>query len=469
MKIGAILIVFIATGIVLGGCALLSWYLNKRNAGKEESWAIQKTPLLVTIGTTFATAFGGGMLTYHTGLGYQYGWSVLWYGVCQGGGIFMLILIAKWLRRNEFKTIPEILTKVYGESNILVAVASLIAMVTPFGWIAGQCVAFGKMFATFTGIPQPVLTIIFAVVVLAFVWPNGYGTVAWSDAIFGFCIAAVCIVCVTTSLGMAGGWTNVAAAAPELAAFPGSLTAAGASLVAYWFMSVFPGQVTNQMYIQRVSASDTIGNVYKALGIACFMVFAGDIFAGFMGRTIFALNPNLEPESAFGWFLTQIPVVLMLCVVGLVGASIMSTCDSAVQTATVSVVYDIYQKLINPNATQEKLTSLSRIVSAVLLTISVAIGLKFPSVMGVITTAYSYGVAMLLFPIFGGYYLRNKQFTTRFGCYCSMFFGALGNILAQKYYHGGIPFVMFGLIASIAGLLIGSALTRNSFYAKKEA
>ena len=65
MNTGAIVLMVISITVVLVGTALLSFYLNKKSEG---TWAVQKTPLLVTIGTTFATAIGGGVLTYHIGL-----------------------------------------------------------------------------------------------------------------------------------------------------------------------------------------------------------------------------------------------------------------------------------------------------------------------------------------------------------------------------------------------------------------
>lgn len=458
MNTSAVILMIISVGIVLTGSALLSYHLNKKGEG---SWALQKTPLIVTIGTTFATAIGGGVLTYHIGLGYQYGWSALSYGVCQGGGVFLLIIIAKWLRSHEFVTIPDIFTNLYGESKVLLALVALAAVLTPFGWIAGQCVAFGKLFSAVTGIPIPILTVLFAIVCLAFVIPNGFGTVAWSDAIFGFILCAICIGTVFFSLNMAGGWASVRAAVPpEIVAFPAGMTAVGGYQLALWGMSVLPGQLTNQMYIQRVSAVRDIKDIYKALGIACIMIFSADIFAGFVGMSIRTIMPGLAAEEVFGWFLTQLPLWFMALIIGMIGAAIMSTCDSAVQSTTVSIVYDIYHKLINPTADEQKLRNLSRIVSAVVLAISVLLGLKFPNVLKLITTGYSYGVAALLVPMFGGYFLRKSDFATRQGCYCSMAMGVLGCIIFQIK-GSKIPFVMFGLIFSLAGMLIGSAVTRN--------
>lgn len=459
MNTGAILLMIVSITIVLSGTAVLSYYLNKKGGG---TWAVQKTPLLVTIGTTFATAIGGGVLTYHIGLGYQYGWSALAYGICQGGGVFLLIIMARWLRENEFDTIPTIFKNLYGESKVLCFCVAIASVLTPFGWIAGQCVAFGKLFSAVTGIPIPLLTVLFAAVCLAFVMPNGFGTVAWSDAIFGFILCGICIGTVFYATGMAGGWANVVASVPsEIMSFPGGMLAVGGSQLALWGMSVLPGQVTNQMYIQRVSAVKHVKDIYIALSVSCAMIFAADIFAAMVGMSIRTVNPGLAAEEVFGWFLTTLPVWFTCLIIGMIGAAVMSTCDSAVQTTAVSIVYDIYRNLLNPGASEQKLRSLSRIVSAVALAISVLLGLRFPNVLNLITTGYSYGVAALLVPMFGGYFLRKKNLATRTGCYASMGMGVLGCIIFQLNPIGGIPFVMFGLLFSLVGLVAGSALSKN--------
>jgi len=459
MNTGAIVLMVISITVVLVGTALLSFYLNKKSEG---TWAVQKTPLLVTIGTTFATAIGGGVLTYHIGLGYQYGWSALSYGVCQGGGIFLVILMARWLRENEFDTIPTVFKALYGESKLLTVLVAIASVVTPFGWIAGQCTAFGKLFSAITGLSVPLLTVIFAVVCLLFVLPNGFGTVAWTDAIFGFILCGICIGTVFYALREAGGWSNVVASVPaEIVSFPTGMAAVGGAQLALWAMSVLPGQPTNQMYIQRVSSVRHVKDIYKALGISCVLVFAADIFAAMVGMSIRTVQPGLASEEVFGWFLTTLPVWFTCLIVGMIGAAVMSTCDSAVQTTAVCVVYDIYHQVIDPNADEKKLKALSRVVSAIALFISVVLGLKFPSVLDLITTGYSYGVAMLLVPMYVGYYLRKKEFTTRFGCYCSIIGGAVGCAIFQFAPVGQIPFAMFGLIFSLVGLVAGSALSRK--------
>lgn len=458
-----ILLLLASITVFLGGTALFSHWVTRNSKG---SWALQKTPLAVTVGTTFAAAVGGGVMTFHVGLGYDYGWSVLAYGFAQAFGIFLIITIAKWLRENEFQSLPAVFEKLYGKSKTLVVFVALAAIITPFGWVAGQCVAFGKLFSNLTGIPMEVMTIACACGCLLFVLPSGFATVAWADAVFGYFMAASCILTIFLSFNMAGGWSNIVATVPrEMTRMPSALWYVGGSQVALWMMSVMPGCLCNQMYMQRVCAVERLKDARKSLVFSCLMIMGAEVFAGCLGLAIRTMMPGLEAESATGWFLTQLPLWFTALFCGLIGAAIMSTCNGSVQSVVVNVVYDIYQKVINPDADEKALKRYSRISCVVVLFIAVVLGLLCPSVLDLIVYGYAYGVSVILVPMFGGYFLRNKRFVTRTGCYVSMICGLLGSFI---FHLKGttIPFVMFGLIFGIVGLLVGSALTRKSFYAE---
>lgn len=153
-------------------------------------------------------------------------------------------------------------------------------------------------------------------------------------------------------------------------------------------------------------------------------------------------------------------------VMGLVGASIMSTADSAVQSAVVNVVYNIYKTIINPEATERKLVRLSRISSVIVIALAVLVGLQFPSVLDLLTVSYSYAVAMMLVPMYCGYLMRKKQFNTPVGCVCGIVGGILGCLYGQFLYVGWIPFTIFGIAGSLITWLIGNAVSCKKHYMK---
>lgn len=104
--------VIVANMTVLLGAIVFSFYISKRTRNNE-GWAVggRALPVYVVILTQFATASGGGMLVAQVGIGYAFGWSVITYGLFTGAGVLALLFLAKWLRKNDFISLPDISKK----------------------------------------------------------------------------------------------------------------------------------------------------------------------------------------------------------------------------------------------------------------------------------------------------------------------------------------------------------------------
>lgn len=465
-----VVLIVISTIVVLGGAALLSMYIGRKSSGAD--WAVggRNLPLYVIVGTQYATVMGGGMLVAHVGIGYQYGWSALTYGIFLSGGLVALTFIADWLRREQFTTIPDIIERVYGKNKLLLGLTIFMTIIVPFGWVCTQLVAFAKLYAAMTGFSMNALIIIFAIISLAFVLPAGLTSVAWTDFIFGCLMFVMSIASIVFVTKIGGGMSSIAANAPaELIAFPKSMGAVGGFTVLLWGLSILPGALTNQMSYQRIFAVDSVKKVKKSLIISAILVFSGDIWASYMGISIRSVNPNLSPEMAASWFLSNVPVWFMAIYSGFLVATIMSTADSAVQSIVVNLTQDLYKKIINPNETDDKkILKLSRILACIVTGSAVALAILYPNALAWLVATYAYSASALLFPIFAGYFLRNKHFLTQQGAIGSMFCGFAGCATAQII-GTSIPYVTFGLISSLVGLIGISYLTRNSAQAGVEA
>ncbi len=460
-----VVLMTISTAIVLAATGLLSFFMGK-NTKSGEDWAVggRSLPMYVIVGTQYATAMGGGMLVAHVGIGYKSGWSVLTYGALVSATLVILTLIAEWLRKENFTTVPDILERLYGKNKFLLGIATLMTVIVPFGWICTQLVAFGKLYSSLTGFSMPVLIIVFSVISLAYVIPAGLTSVAWTDFIFGCLMLLMSIVSVIFTVKMSGGVSNIASNVPaEIWEFPKGMGAVGGFTVLLWTLSILPGGLTNQMYYQRIYAVDKVSMVKKSLLISAVVIFTADIWAGFMGLSIRAMNPNLAPEMAAGWFLTQVPTWFMAIYSGFLVATIMSTTDSAVQSIVVNLTRDIYSKIINPNCDEKKMVKLSRILSVVVTFTAVALAIYYPHALKWLVATYAFSAAGLLCPIFVGYFLRNKKFLTVQGAIGSIFCGCIGCVYGNVI-HSQIPYAAYGIIGSFLGLIIISALTRKKDY-----
>jgi SSS family solute:Na+ symporter len=463
-----VFVIVASTIFVLGGASLLSMYIGKKSGSGDWATGGRNLPLYVIVGTQYATVMGGGMLVAHVGIGYQFGWSAVTYGIFIAGGLILLSVIANWLRKEQFTTIPDIIEKIYGENKLLLGLTIFMTIIVPFGWLCTQLVAFGKLYSSMTGIPMNGLIIVFAIISLAFVLPAGLTSVAWTDFLFGCLMLVMSVASLILVIKMGGGTSNIVAnVPPELWEFPKSMGAVGGWTILLWGLAIIPGTLTNQMCYQRIFAVDSIKNVKKSLIISAILILSADVWAAYMGISIRAINPNIAPEMAASYFLSNIPLWFMAIYSGFLVATIMSTADSAVQSIVVNLTEDLYKKIINPNINDDKkILKISRILAVAVTTSAVTLSILYPNALAWLIASYAYSASALLFPIFAGYFLQDKKFLTQKGAIGSMFCGFAGCLTAQIM-NTTIPYVAFGLISSFLGLIIISYITKNSIYSSK--
>lgn len=161
-----------------------------------------------------------------------------------------------------------------------------------------------------------------------------------------------------------------------------------------------------------------------------------------------------------GWFLTVVPTWFLVIYSGFLVATIMSTIDSAIQSVAVNITQDIILKNTTRKISDKQLMNLQRIVSVIIVIIALLLSVGYPKALEWMVATYAYSAAGLLFPIFLGYFLRNKNFITTQGAIGSMILGFAGCAIGQLT-NAPIPYVAYGLIGSLIGILGISFFTRN--------
>jgi len=457
-----VFLIIASTTVVMVLASALSIYLGRRTASSED-WAVggHDLPTYVVVGTQYATAMGGGILVGLVGIGYSSGWSVITYGLWPVVGILTFTFLAPWLRQQNFATLPDVFAKLYGPKPFLLALVSLACIVVPFGWVATQLVAFGKLFSGLTGLPMPVLMIAMAVVGLILVMPAGLTSVAWTDFIFGCLMLAMSMASLVFAFDLASGWSGVRDnVPPEIVAFPDALGAAGNGTILLWALAILPGTLTNQMYYQRIYAIRNVRKARVSLVASAIVIFSSILWAALVGLAIRAAQPGLEPELAAGWFLAQLPPWFLALYAGFIAATIVSTIDSAVQSATVNLTRDVYQKLIRPEASDKQLLNLSRVLAVVVTALATTWAIAWPEALGWLVATYAYSASGLLFPLFVGYACRHTEWLTPQGAIGGVLSGFAGSAAAHAA-GTEIPYVAFGLTSSLVGLLVVSFATRT--------
>ena len=456
-----------ATLLILAGSFLLSIYINRRDKGNAESkadnWNIggRSLPIYVVIGTQFASAMGGGVLVGQVGNAYNNGLAMLIYSFFAIVPFFIYMVIGNWIRENEFETIPDMLGSFCDNDRFVRVLSSCLTILVPFGWLISQLTAFAKIYREITGIPLNILIIAMALVSILFVVPAGMKTVAWTDFYFACFMILMMIVTFFFVVNNGGSVSEIKELVPEkIIGFPQGFISVGWSTIFLWIFSTLPGGMTNQMYFQRICAIKEKKQINTSLAISGIVTLIALGWSCYLGMGIHAMNSELEGENATGWLLTQLPSALVALFAGLIVATIMSTISSAAQSVVVNLTHDIYEP-VHPDADNQKLLKLSRVLSMVVLGAACILSILFPNVLNAIVTTYAYSAAGLAAPMYLGYALRKKQMVTTMGLRASMVCGILGCIISTLL-GSTLPYVIWGILASIIALFVVSKVTRNS-------
>lgn len=456
-------VIVLSSFLVLSAAAIFSFWIGRRDKSSE-NWIVggRSLPIYVVAGSQFATGMGGGVLVAHIGIGYSSGWSAVTYNLLYSIGIIILVLLANWLKEQNFSTMPEIFKKLYGKNKLMMSIVTFLAIVVPFGWLCTQLVAFGSLFSGITGISFTLLLVIFAAISLVFVLPGGLTSVAWTDFIFGCVMVVMSVASGVYMLKLAGGWSEITTKVPEsMINFPEGFGAVGMVTIIFWILAIFPGALTNQMSYQRIYAASSPAVAKKGFIIAAIVGVISGFWASFMGIAIFSMNPNLaNSEMASGWFLTQIPLWFLALYASFIIATIMSTVSSAVQSVVVNITKDIYQSYINPKVSDHKILKLSKMMSVVVVALAVILALYYPRALGWLVATYAYSASGLLIPIFGGFLLRKSNLLSDKGAIGSMVLG-VGSAAVAQIIGTNIPYVAFGIVGSLVGFILFNYLYRN--------
>lgn len=461
------ILILLATAAVIALSLVPTYIISSRKKTTQADWEVadRSLPIYVVIGTQFASAMGGGVLVAHVGNAFNRGVGHFIYGILASLAFVIIMFIAKWLRRNNFTTIPDILAHFTNGNKLIRIVAGIMTVFVPFGWVTSQITAFGNIYSNLTGINYTVICIAFAVFALAFVMPSGLKTVAWTDFIFSCFMIAMCLVCVGFVTVMGGGVSNIVA---NLNAQSTSLLSLKDSVVdnigvgtcMLWIFAVLPGGMTNQIYFQRVCAIKEEKQVNTSLLISAGLSLLSFVWAIYMGLSLRSLN---IPEIANGptaWFMGQLPTAVMALFAALVFATMMSTASSGIQTSVTNITRDIIST-IKPDIPDRKMVTISRVLSAALMALALFMCLVWTDTLNWLTNTYAYSAAALACPVFLTYALRNKNFITTAGIISGMVFGLAGCAVAQIM-QTKLNFAFIGILVSAAAMLVVSAATKKS-------
>mgnify|MGYP001421939805 FL=1 len=289
-------------------------------------------------------------------------------------------------KHNNFLTMTDYLSDRF-QSDTVRATHAIIMVVFLIAMTGAQLVGAGVIVKTFTGYPEWVGVVVTGVVVIAYCMFGGMRGAMLTDVLQGGLMVLTAVVTFVMSVRAGGGLENItselAKTSPDHLTMPGAKGQYGLgvyiSMILLWsFFSISqPALFTKFFTMKNYSVMfksiilGTLGMMIAATMIEWSGVNAFISIPGLVGNEADFVVPILIQQ-------TVTPVFAAILIAGIVSAG-MSTVSALMVVATGGISRDIYQKLINPQASDRKVLNLSRVVTVIIGLIGIAIGIYKPT------------------------------------------------------------------------------------------
>lgn len=381
----------------LGVLVFLGLYKSKDvKTGDDFLVAGRTLPARVLVFTLLATWIGSGSLFGGAGLGYRAGFPALWQSAGAWTGIVLVYFLAHRVRRIAKYTMPDLLELRYGPAaRVLGTIVVVIAYTTIAAY---QFRGGGRLLNLVAGMDVTQGALITMVFCVAYTAIAGMISVAYLDVGNGFAMIIGVGAAVVFLIAHAGGVEPAFAAlrADQVAWF-GTLdpvTDAGALFLPT--MLLLMGEAN--MYQKFFSAKDEGAARRSVIGWIVGTVFVETLIVavGVFGSVVVPGLNEADSEAIVirvaGTVLPPLLGVLLLCGAA---AIIVSTANSFLLTPASALMRDVYQKSINPNATDKQVLLYTRLLVVALGLLGFVALRFFSTILAMALWAYTmYGAAI---------------------------------------------------------------------------
>lgn len=457
---GGSVYVIIAFVAYFGGILGLGAY-HSRKVKNEEDFLVsgRNVGFWLMLGTIVGTNVGGGTMLAITAGSYTDGISSLWPFL--SAYFFILIwalLFVRYVNRIKQFTLPDFLVLRFGER---VRVPSALFTMLRSIVLAGlQILAMASVMSVVLGWSLNLSMAVAFAVTVVYCLLGGLYSVIITDFIQTILQTVGPLILLILVISAAGGFGEIFSAATEANPDAFNLFSPGGGVILGLIAASGPYYFVYQPMWQRAYAAKDENTAYKSMVWGTLLSFATVLLPVGIGISATVVAPdNLAGSEVLPYLYLERfpPLVGAIFAVSLVGA-IMSVLDSMVLDGTANFVRDIYQKNINPQATQARLVTMGRISVVVISALGLLMAILLPDLILLFVLANALAAGGLVIPAFAAWI---SQRATGTGAFWSIVGGGLGTILwaAASWITQGSPEQpIFGINAVYVGFFVGALL-----------
>ena len=437
--------------LYLGIMAFIGWYAGRKTNNIGDFFVLSGKAGVVVSGIAyFSTQFSMGTFLGTPGTIYGVGYAGM--AISVPGAVFCMILPALLIGRKlitlghkyGFLTMADYLTDRYHSKNMsgVLGVMMLFFLVPMMG---AQIIGAGVIVHVFTGLPEWVGVVGMGIIVILYCMSGGMKGAMMTDVIQGSLMIATAVVTFIVSIVMGGGFSNINHTLQSMneayLTFPGAngympWTYYISNIVLWSFFTRGQPHLFTKFFAMKDHKT-----MFKAILLGTAGMFFSATLIEWAGVNGIASIQNIEKADQIIPMILQRgmnPFLASIFIAGIVAAG-MSTIDGILVTTTGAVTRDIYQKIINKNATDEAVMSLSKVVTVIIGIVVICFGVfQAGSIFEINLFAFS-GMAIFVVPILFGIYW--KKATAK---------GAIASVIV-----GIISLLLFTLNPSVKALAMG--------------
>ena len=404
--------------LYLGIMAFIGWYAGRKTNNIGDFFVLSGKAGVVVSGIAyFSTQFSMGTFLGTPGTIYGVGYAGM--AISVPGAVFCMILPALLIGRKlitlghkyGFLTMADYLTDRYHSKNMsgVLGVMMLFFLVPMMG---AQIIGAGVIVHVFTGLPEWVGVVGMGIIVILYCMTGGMKGAMMTDVIQGSLMIATAVVTFIVSIVMGGGFSNINHTLQSMneayLTFPGAngympWTYYISNIVLWSFFTMGQPHLFTKFFAMKDHKT-----MFKAILLGTAGMFFSATLIEWAGVNGIASIQNIEKADQIIPMILQRgmnPFLASIFIAGIVAAG-MSTIDGILVTTTGAVTRDIYQKIINKNATDEAVMSLSKVVTVIIGIVVICFGVFQPgSIFEINLFAFS-GMAIFVVPILFGIYWK---------------------------------------------------------------
>ena len=354
---------------------------------------------LFLVGTLVCTWIGSGSLFGGAGRAFRQGFSALWMSAGAWVGIAIVYWLAPRVRRMAQYTVPDLLEARYNAAaRLLGTTAIIIAYLTIASY---QFIGGGRLLNILTGVDPDYGKYIVCALVVLYTIMAGMSSIVALDLFNGILITAGVLIAAPLALKGAGGWSGLTATLPET-----HFTVLGATGIAaamgLFLPTFFLLLGESSMYQKFMSARDAISARKAVIGMIIGVVVVEivlDSVAIFGAAQYWQDAAYRTAEGGLDRAATE-TVILHLAaeklpvfagVLLLIGAAaiIFSTANTFLMTPSTNLTRDVYQRFINPEASQKQIIRFQRITIVALALVALVATTQFQNILDMALYAYT--------------------------------------------------------------------------------